>query len=386
MKQIYLMVYDLGGGHRATANALAEVIKERQLPWQIHIVELFEEIFANTAPHDVYNNVVLKKKWARIINEPLLVPAFKLEIGLRYRNWRSLLEKYWQTHPPDLVVSLLPYVNKILQDSLQNTFPETPFVTSLTDLADCPPRFWIEPQCPHVICPTERAVSQAQKLGCTSKQIIPISGLPIDPRFYQEFNGDRREEKQKLGLNPDLPTGLIMFGGYGSTVMLDIAESLEQSQLDLQLIFLCGRNQELATALAQKQKRLPCLIKTFTTEVPYYMDLADFFIGKPGPGSISEAIAMQLPVITEANAYTLFQEKYNARWVVDNEVGIVVRDFREVDKAVAQLLEGDRLARYRAKTASFNNQGIFEVVDILQKIVARTDLDKAQTAPTKELI
>ena len=386
MKQVYLMVYDLGGGHRATANALQEVIAERNLPWQVHIVELFHEIFDNDAPHNVYNNIVLKKKWAKIINEPLLVPAFKLEIRLRSRNWRSLLEKYWQTHPPDLVVSLLPYVNKILQDSLQTTFPQTPLVTSLTDFADCPPHFWIEPECPYVICPTEHAVLQAKQLGCTPEQIFATSGLTIHPRFYQEIKSDCHKERAKLGLNPDLPTGLVMCGGYGSKVMLDIAESLERSSLNLQLIFLCGHNQELAATLERTQKRLPRLVKTFTTEVPYYMRLADFFIGKPGPGSISEALAMQLPVITESNAYTLFQEKYNAQWVVDNQVGMVVKDFRDVDRAVAELLQGDKLSCYRAKAASLNNQGIFEVVDILQKISDRPRSNKKPIESIKELI
>lgn len=386
MKQVYLLVYDLGGGHRATANALREVIEARNLPWQVHIVELFLEIFNNDAPHQVYNNFVLKKKWVRIINEPLLVPSFKLEIRLRYQNWRSLLVKYWQENPPDLVVSLLPYVNKLLQDSLQENFPQTPLVTTLTDFADCPPHFWIEPKCPYIICPTDRAVLQAQKLGCTEKQIFATSGLIIHPDFYQNFDCDRYKELQRLGLNPNLPTGLVMFGGYGSQVMLDIAKSLDSSKLNLQLIFLCGHNQELATTLEQLPKRIPRLVKTFTTEVPYYMHLADFFIGKPGPGSISEALTMHLPVITECNAYTLFQEKYNAQWIVENEVGMVVPHFRDVHQAVARLLQSDRLERYRAKAASFKNRGLFEAIDILQGIIETSESDGTKIAKNEELV
>ena len=75
MKQVYLMIYDLGGGHRNTANALREEIERRQLPWQVHIVEFFRDIVGTDAPHKVYNNFVLKKKWAKIINEPLLVSS-----------------------------------------------------------------------------------------------------------------------------------------------------------------------------------------------------------------------------------------------------------------------------------------------------------------------
>ena len=69
------------------------------------------------------------------------------------------------------------------------------------------------------------------------------------------------------------------------------------------------------------------------------MQLADYFIGKPGPGSISEAVAMRLPVIVERNAWTLPQERYNAEWVREMGVGIVLPNFRGIARAVEELLE-----------------------------------------------
>ena len=402
MKKVYSIVSDTGGGHRSTARALQQLIEQQKLPWEVHIVEFFRDIVGVNDIQESYNNVVLKKNWARIINEPILAPSLKLRIRWRYKAWLKLLQSYWQQQQPDLVVSVFPYINRLLAQSLQELSPEVPFVTLMTDFADCPPHFWIEPECPHIICPTDYAVLQAQKLGCTQEQIFATSGLTINPHFYNAISQrsaklrlrraasrcalNRHSERQKLGLNPDLPTGLVMCGGYGSKVMLEIAESLEQSQLDLQLIFLCGHNKELAATLERTQKLLPRLVKTFTTEVPYYMHLSDFFIGKPGPGSISEALRMKLPVITECNAYTLFQEKYNAKWIIDNEVGMVVRHFRDVDKAVTELLQEDKLSRYRAKAASFNNQGIFEVMEILQQLISHSDSDKTAIEPTKELI
>ena len=65
---------------------------------------------------------------------------------------------------------------------------------------------------------------------------------------------------------------------------------------------------------ARHGRRMPMHVEGFTREVPYFMGLADFFIGKPGPGSISEALAMRLPVIVERNAWTLAHERYNADW------------------------------------------------------------------------
>ena len=77
------------------------------------------------------------------------------------------------------------------------------------------------------------------------------------------------------------------------------------------------------------------------------MQVSDFFIGKPGPGSVSEAMAMQLPVIVECNAWTLPQERYNAEWVLEKSVGFVLKSFREVVPAVAKLIEPQTLARSR---------------------------------------
>jgi UDP-N-acetylglucosamine:LPS N-acetylglucosamine transferase len=152
--------------------------------------------------------------------------------------------------------------------------------------------------------------------------------------------------------------------------MLDIAKRLEHFGDKLQLIFLCGRNEELVTAI----KELPGIQKrfaiAFTQDVSYYMHLADFFIGKPGPGSISEALAMKLPIVTECNLSTLIHEKYNAQWVREKEVGLVVRDFRSIDKAVEQFLDPQIFARYRANVSALNNRAVFELCDLLQQILA----------------
>lgn len=369
MKKVYLMIYDLGGGHRSTANALQQIIEKRHLPWEIHIVDVFKEIIGTMAPHQIYNNLILKKQWTKVFSEFLLVPLFKLQIRLYHFAWLARFTKYWQQHQPDIVVSLLPYVNRLLYESLQAISPNVPFVTLPIDLADYPPNFWIEPQNQFLICPTERIVEQAQKFGYQKEQIFPISGVVINPRMYEPITVNRQVERQRLGLEPDLPTALIMFGGYGSNTMIEIARCLEQSSLKIQLIFICGRNEKLAEILRHCQSRLPRYVENFTNEIPYYMHLSDFFIGKPGPGSMSEAITMKLPVITDCNALTLFQERANTEWLVNHGFGIVVDNFRNINTAVAELIQSENLARYRANVAAYNNRSVFEVADILETIL-----------------
>ena len=81
--------------------------------------------------------------------------------------------------------------------------------------------------------------------------------------------------------------------------MLKIARDLQESDLDLQLIVICGQERKAGEMRIGSPTRLPMHVAGFTNEIPYFMSLSDFFIGKPGPGSISEAIAMKLPVIVQ---------------------------------------------------------------------------------------
>src|SRR5260370_5843582 len=125
-----------------------------------------------------------------------------------------------------------------------------------------------------------------------------------------------------VALAPQQPVGLVMSGGQGSNAMLQIAQ-----KLDTQLVCICGKNEKLAARLRSLARSKPMFVEGFTKQVRYYMRLADFFIGKPGPGSISEALAMKLPVIVERNAGTLPQARYNSARHVQNQVGLVLPHF-----------------------------------------------------------
>jgi Monogalactosyldiacylglycerol (MGDG) synthase/Glycosyltransferase family 28 C-terminal domain len=388
MKKVYFMIYDMGAGHRSTANALKEVITQQGLPWQVEIVEVLRDVLGVTFPQFFYNHWVLKQKWAKAINDPIALPIFKLEIRLFHHVWRQRLRQYWREQQPDLVVSLMPLMNRVLCESLRLESLETPFVTSITDFADCPPHFWLEPQSQFVICPSCRAVQQATTLGHTVDKIFQTSGVVIHPRFNQVIasshlsRSQRQSERQRRGLQPNLPTGLVTFGSHGSREIIEIIERLEQSALQLQLILICGRNHALAETLRQRSSRFPCVVEGFTPNIPDYMGLADFFIGKPGSVGVSEAIAMNLPVITECNSVTtLLQERATADWLTDNGFGLVVKNFRDIDQAVAQMLEPDTLSRYQAKVAAYHNHAVFEVVSYLENI-----LEGSRQAIEKEMI
>jgi 1,2-diacylglycerol 3-beta-galactosyltransferase len=78
---------------------------------------------------------------------------------------------------------------------------------------------------------------------------------------------------------------------------------------------------------------------------------------------------MKLPAIVPCNAWTLPHERYNADWVRGRELGLVVRSFGQIEKAVAQLIEPENFRRFRANAAAIRNRAVYEIPNILGKIV-----------------
>jgi hypothetical protein len=359
--------FDAGGGHRSAANALKAVIEQQGRPWDIRLVNLQEILdpldifrkYTGIRMQDVYN-VMLQKGWT--LGSAQMTALMHGLIRLYHGGQVRLLQEFWKQGERDLVVSLIPNFNRALRESL----PATPLVTILTDLADFPPHFWIERQNQYLICGTEKAVEQARSLGHPDAHIFRTSGMILRPSFYQPVTADRASERSRLGLDPDLPTGLVLFGGQGSSVMPEIAKRVTARA---QFIFICGRNKKLAGVLRAMQTKFPKYVEEFTSEIPYYMHLSDFFVGKPGPGSISEAIAMRLPVVVERNAWTLPQERYNTEWILEQQVGVVLPSFRAIDGGLRELLDAANFARFRANAAAVKNQAVFEIPEILASLL-----------------
>ncbi|MDD2877933.1 MAG: glycosyltransferase [Acidiphilium sp.] len=308
---------------------------------------------------------MLKRGWT--YGSLPLLRGLQAGIKLRSPQIEAVLEDHWHQTDPDLVVSLIPNFNGVLFRSLRNVRPDVPYVTVMTDIADRPPHFWQEEQDQFIICGSDRAVEQARMKLYRPDRILRVSGMVLKPDFYQGEIKDRRAERQKQGLNPDLPTALIMFGGNGSKIAIDIVEDLERLPFKMQSIVMCGNNQSLKQALAQRDL---CLAVGFTDRVPDYMRLADFFIGKPGPGSISEALHIGLPVIVERNRRTMPQEQYNTEWITEKNVGLVVKDFRQITDAVIALFKNNGLEKFQKNASLLNNRALFEIPEILARLMS----------------
>ena len=386
------MFHDAGGGHRNAAFSLKSIIEQQNRPWQVNLVQ-FQEL---TDRLDVLRrvtgiriqeqyNTLLRNGWT--LGATSLLRVLQMIIRILHRPAVRLLTKYFREHPADLLVSVIPHFNRQLHESWSAGCPGKPFATLITDLADFPPRFWIEPiPDQYIIAGTEKAAEQARAIGHDEQHIFKTSGMIVRPEFYARDAVDARELRKQMGLRDDLPTAIVLFGGYGSGVMHQIARRLDRENVPVQLILICGRNEKLAARFREESWKFPVHVIGFTKDVHRLMYAADFMIGKPGPGSIAEAMVRHLPVLIECNAWTLPQERYNAEWVKEKEVGIVLDNFLSVAEGVRKIVEPATLARLKNNVKALNNQALFEIPEILAGLMIEPGQQKDQQAVLAEQI
>jgi len=377
MKKILILFHDAGGGHRNATVALQATAKAQNRDWDVELVQ-FQEL---TDRLDVLRkvtgiriqeqyNALLRNGWT--LGSKQLLRVLQWTIRVFHGPLVKLLEGFWKEHPADLLISVIPHFNREIAESWEEVYPGRPFVTVITDLADFPPRFWIEPvKNQIVIAGTEKAVEQARAFGKDDAHVFGVSGMVLRPEFYAESAVDAAAVKRELGLREDLPTAMVLFGGFGSKVMYEITEKLDAARVPVQLILICGKNEQLAARLKAKEWNIGTAVLGFTKEVHKLMRAADFMIGKPGPGSIAEAMQRGLPVLVECNSWTLPQERFNTEWVKEKKVGVVLKSFEDVVSGVQQMLEPAKLAEFKKNVAAQDNRAIFEIMEILQTLLSK---------------
>lgn len=403
---VQLFFIDAGGGHRSAMTALKQVLEERNPHWRVEsvnlqkILEPVDPVYRLTrviAPplqkfltpfspdrqvkpicSDALYNAALKK--GMTYGFGLFLPIMKEAIKQRAPQLEERLEEYWsESAKPDLVVSLIPNFNGVLYRSLERVYPEVPYVTVMTDLVDTPPRFWMEDQDQHMICGTEKAYLQAVTSGFYDpEKIFHVSGMIMKRGFYA--SSESNLTKESLGLSPHRKTGLIMFGGNGSLQALSMVAAYNRSKLPVQTIVMCGKNEALLKSLKSQPH---CHPVGFVEDVAPYMRLADFFVGKAGPGSLSEALKIGCPVIVEDGASVMPQEKPNLAWVKEKQVGLTVKNFHfGLIRATRKILKDLPLYQENIRKNIEDNRAVFEIAAILEATTEKAETGTRQKRAT----
>jgi processive 1,2-diacylglycerol beta-glucosyltransferase len=153
---------------------------------------------------------------------------------------------------------------------------------------------------------------------------------------------------QKLKLENDIPTLLIMGGGQGLGPIKTIVKRLDRLKLDFQEIIVTGTNKKLYNSLKKKIKKYKkrILLFGYTDDINELMDASDIIITKPGGLTSAEALTKRIPMIIVKPIPG--QEANNASYLTEQKVAVKVDNPKDVSSMVEDLLSNpDKLQRMR---------------------------------------
>lgn len=371
---IHLMYGAGGGGHRASAEAVASVLASSGAGVRGELVNASS--IAGAAPGDALYNLFLSYNAISLIE--LLNSAAVTLLPIATPAIRLAFRAYW-AEPPDAVVSFVPILNRIFAQVLPR---DVPFFTVLTDFSHTAGHPWLQHPRQHVIVGTDLAERQAIKAGYCEhvggnragdlgSEFSRTSGMVVHPRFYlPHLPEERARIVADAAFDISLPTVLILYGGSpptGTVTKLFELLCARTGRDAVNTLVVCGRNRALYERLRTRVSTggIPrAHIAGFTRNIPTLMQLADVMIGKPGPGVVSEAFVSRLPLLLvcgENDTGVMNQEKDVLAWVRNSGVGIIVRTSEEaaaVSRSQMELMK-ENISNLPRNTA------VFEVLNLL---------------------
>lgn len=388
-KRILILISDTGGGHRASAQALAGLIEQHygdQI--DVSIVDVWTSYTGWPFNRMVRQYRYMQSRpalWYTMYKTSAFPPTRfffnSAQRILAFSGIRACLEE----HEPDLVISMHPLcqtVPLLALAALQRarhaewtrkgrdatastaggrmsglTFSSTsgagspqrqrgriPFVTVVTDLGAAHP-LWLHPGVDLCFVPSKSFVRAAKIKGLRDSQ-LRLHGLPV----RQDFTLQKRRgagARRELGLIPDRKTVLIVGGGDGvgklGAIVQAIGERLGESAQPMQMVVVCGRNQRLQRQLRDQEwpSSLHVQVEGFVSRMSEFMAAADCIVTKAGPGTIAEASICGLPVML--SGHLPGQETGNVKHVLANGFGAYSRNPRIIAKTVAAWLDDPQL-------------------------------------------
>ena len=257
---------------------------------------------------------------------------------------------------PHIVVSVHPLTQHIFGRILRELKlqDQIPLVTVVTDPCY---GFWRGWACDDVslyLVANEDARRQLIDYGVTPEK-IKISGLPLHPKFKEVTEADAQNARRAYGLDPDKFTVFVNAGWIGGGNIPAIFRELVRGELDVQAIFLAGKNEDLRKEAEEiaKSARFPVKVIGYSDEIEKLMHSANVMISKLGGLTTFEALACRLPIIADTITPPMPQEAGTVNLIANRGAGILLEKASDIVPMI-QSLTGNSV-RYRdmkAATAS----------------------------------
>jgi processive 1,2-diacylglycerol beta-glucosyltransferase len=338
-EKILILFARYGEGHLQAAKAIRDSFRKKHP----HVEVILSDFMALTHPlfHPISQYLyiqglkTLPSAYGFIYDKTRPFNNFSLFLKKFNRFGMGRLLKLIQALNPSVVVSTFPGASGTMSILKSHGLTNVPTTTVITDHTDH--SYWVYPFTEQYIVGSE-AVKQALIRNDIPDDQITVTGIPIRAEFSEYY--DRNEIADKHGLDPRLPTVLLMGGGcgmFGDRAAL--IKALEAVPMKIQLIFVCGNNDKLRqqlTALTDHSKHR-VHIMGYVERIYELMGAAHFMVGKPGGLTVSEALAMELPMII-CNPLP-GQEEDNTRFLLQSGVAFQAERIEDLTKIIVQGLQ-----------------------------------------------
>ena len=367
-KKILVLSSKGGYGHAAAVNSLERLLGDGYVLQVVHPIDHMLRSSGVSSGEQWYN-LMLAKGWIRSMNflARRMAPYFFCS---NEEKLEKIIHACIEEHHPELVISVIPFINYPASEAARKADLPYLVITTDNDLRNW--SYGLE-KIKHPLfqitigadLPTTRDVLLRKNIPESCIQTI---GLPLRPDFIDySTEADLRKEYQ---ISPEKPVILVMMGGAGSTSGYDYARKIGALDLSTHLIICTGRYEKLKKDL-EKIELHPSNSMTiigFTDKIADLMAMADLIITKPGPGTINEAIAMQLPVIVDNTEVSLFWERANTDMITRYGIGQGIKNLKTLEATLEGYLsegavrEGIRKS-FAALPPNLFHEKIKEVID-----------------------
>jgi UDP-N-acetylglucosamine:LPS N-acetylglucosamine transferase len=357
--KILIISSDTGGGHRSAAAAIVAGVQKfvEGDSYAIRVVRAVEESHHLSAKLvSVYNWVLRNKQhWMKYLYWAVnrLRPETREFFHRRCVGYvRDLFEKWC----PHVVVSVHPLTQHIFARVLRELglAGKIPLVTVVTDPCY---GFWKGWACDDVtlyLVASEEAKQQLIDYGVSPRR-IKVSGMPVHPKFELPDERSAQAARSALGLDPEKFTVFVNAGWVGGGNIPQIFRELVRGELDVQAIFLAGRNEELraeAESVAA-HANFPVKVIGYSEQVEQLMQAANVMVSKLGGLTTFEALSCRVPIIADATTPPMPQESGAAHLLTRRGAGVLLRRASDIVPVVRRMVEDSPYySSLRAATAS----------------------------------
>jgi len=338
-KKILILMSDTGGGHRSAAEAIAEAVHqlygeacrvEIADPWADHTPFPINRLGQLYGP--LANRCTIL--WKLIFRSTSNRRGLSLLVKVFWPMVRKSMKDFLRQSNPDVIVSVHPILTHFSIRALQEANLHIPFVTVVTDLVNLHP-LWLCPETDSCLVPTEPARDRALASGLPLEK-LKVVGLPVGLKFVRG-GGEKAALRDKLGLERDRPTILVVGGGEGVGKVYKIARAIAKARVNAQLMVVAGRNKRLRRRLGKVNWEIPTTVFGFVTNMPELMSASDAIVTKAGPATISEALITGLPILL--SGFVPGQEEGNVEYVINKGVGTWAEKPQRIAATLAQWLQ-----------------------------------------------